>query len=75
MTLGGWFRDYVYIPLGGNRKGTGRWIFNMAVVWVLTGLWHGAYFNFVMWGVMYGVLLAVEKLWLGKKLEKLPSAF
>lgn len=75
MTLGGWFRDYVYIPLGGNRVKTGRWLFNMAVVWLLTGLWHGANWNFAIWGMMYGLLIAVEKLGLGKALDRLPVVF
>ena len=62
MTLGGWFRDYVYIPLGGSRAGRVRLLFNLAVVWTLTGLWHGANWTFVAWGAFYGVLIAVEKL-------------
>ena len=61
MSLGSWFRDYVYIPLGGNRVSRGRWIFNIAVVWMLTGAWHGAAWNFVLWGLMYAVLLLAEK--------------
>ena len=61
ISLSSWFRDYVYIPLGGNRKGTARTIFNIAVVWTLTGLWHGASWNFVAWGAFYGVLLILEK--------------
>ena len=73
MTLGGWFRDYVYIPLGGNRTTKLKWLRNIAVVWILTGAWHGAEWNFVLWGVMFGVLLIIEKLWLGKVLEKLPA--
>ena len=73
MTLGTWFRDYVYIPLGGNRVAFGRWIFNIAVVWFLTGLWHGAAWNFVLWGLMFAVLLVLEKLFLKKWLEKLPA--
>ncbi len=72
MTLGSWFREYVYIPLGGNRKGKGRQIFNMAVVWFLTGFWHGADWNFILWGLFYLVLLMIEKLWLLKKLERVP---
>ncbi len=72
MTLGGWFRDYVYIPLGGNRTTKLKWLRNIAVVWILTGAWHGAEWNFVLWGAMFGVLLIVEKLWLGRALEKLP---
>ncbi len=75
MTLGGWFRDYVYIPLGGNRTTKLKWLRNIAIVWILTGAWHGAEWNFVLWGVMFGVLLIVEKLWLGKVLEKLPAFF
>ena len=70
MTLGGWFRDYVYIPLGGNRVSRGRWVFNIFVVWMLTGLWHGAAWNFVVWGLMFAVLLLLEK-WL--PLNKLPN--
>ncbi len=70
MTLGGWFRDYLYIPLGGNRGGKGRWLLNIAVVWAATGLWHGAAWNFVLWGVLFGVLLILEKLFLLKLLEK-----
>lgn len=73
ITLGRWFRDYVYIPLGGNRVSKGKWIRNVAIVWILTGLWHGAYWNFALWGIIYGVLLVVEKLWLGRVLEKLPA--
>lgn len=61
MTMGGWFRDYVYISLGGNRVSTGRWLVNVMVVWFLTGLWHGAAWNFVVWGLCYGVLLILEK--------------
>ncbi len=74
MTLGAWFRSYVYIPLGGNRKGKGRTVFNLAVVWVLTGIWHGASWNFILWGTLYGVVIIMEKLFLGKLLEKLPNA-
>ncbi|MEG2396648.1 MAG: MBOAT family O-acyltransferase [Oscillospiraceae bacterium] len=70
MTLSGWFRDYVYIPLGGNRVSKSRWLFNILIVWFLTGLWHGASWNFVIWGVMYGVLLVFEKLFMGKFLKK-----
>ena len=73
MTLGTWFRDYVYIPLGGNRVPFGKWIFNIVVVWFLTGLWHGAAWNFVLWGLVFAVLLVLEKLFLKKWLEKLPS--
>lgn len=72
MTLGSWFRDYVYIPLGGNRTSKGKWLRNLAIVWLLTGLWHGASWNFVLWGAFFGVLLIVEKLWLLKPLERSP---
>lgn len=75
MTLGTWFKDYVYIPLGGNRVKLGRWIFNTAVVWALTGLWHGAAWNFVVWGMMFAVLLVAEKFLLNKFLAKIPSFF
>ena len=71
MTLGGWFRDYLYIPLGGNRVSKGRWIFNTAIVWAATGLWHGAAWNFLWWGVYFGVLLVCEKLVWGNWLKKL----
>jgi alginate O-acetyltransferase complex protein AlgI len=75
ISLGTWFREYVYIPLGGNRKGVGRQIVNLGVVWLLTGLWHGASFNFVLWGIYYGVLLVLEKFFWKKWLEKIPSFF
>lgn len=71
MTLGSFFRDYVYIPLGGNRKGRGRQILNLLVVWALTGLWHGASWNFVLWGLYFFVLLAIEKQ-IMPELERLP---
>lgn len=71
MSLGSFFRDYVYIPLGGNRCSRYRWLFNMLVVWLLTGLWHGASWNFVLWGVYYGVLLILEKL-LFSRWQKIP---
>ena len=70
MTLSGWFREYVYIPLGGNRKGKGRQIFNLFIVWLLTGIWHGANWNFICWGLYYFALLMIEKLFLLKHLEK-----
>ncbi|HHX92709.1 MAG TPA: MBOAT family protein [Clostridiales bacterium] len=70
ISLSTWFRDYVYIPLGGNRKGSGRQIVNIAFVWALTGLWHGAAWNFVVWGLYFAFLLIVEKLVLGRVLEK-----
>ena len=72
MSLGSWFRDYVYIPLGGNRVKMGRWVFNVLVVWMLTGLWHGAAWNFVLWGLMFALLLLLEKL--VPALQKLPGA-
>lgn len=72
MTLGGWFRDYVYIPLGGNRVPFFKWVRNVFVVWFLSGLWHGASWNFVIWGVYFGVILALEKLFLAKWLKRLP---
>ncbi len=74
MTLGTWFRDYVYIPLGGNRVSIGKWLRNIAVVWLLTGFWHGAQWNFVIWGVFFGIILILEKLWISKLLSKLPRA-
>ncbi|MFV0401068.1 MAG: MBOAT family O-acyltransferase [Oscillospiraceae bacterium] len=75
MTLGAWFRDYIYIPLGGNRKGVGRQIFNILVVWALTGFWHGASWNFVIWGLYFAVLLAVEKFILFRFWKKVPRFF
>ena len=70
MSLGSWFRDYVYIPLGGSRVSRGRWVCNILAVWMLTGLWHGASWNFVVWGLFFGVLLMLEK-WL--KPDRLPN--
>ena len=70
MSLGTWFRDYVYIPLGGNRKGARRQIINILVVWGLTGFWHGAEWNFLFWGLYFAVLLIVEKNFLLKKLNE-----
>ena len=72
MTLGAWFRDYVYIPLGGNRTGKLRWMGNILLVWCLTGLWHGAGWNFLLWGLFYAILLLGEKLWYGPFLAKMP---
>ena len=72
MTLSSWFRDYVYIPLGGNRVSTLKHIRNILVVWMLTGLWHGASWNFIIWGIYFGVILIIEKYFLNKVLEKLP---
>ena len=73
ISLSTWFRDYVYIPLGGNRKGVARHLRNMLIVWFLTGLWHGAAWNFVLWGLYYGLLLALEKYVWGRRLESLPA--
>ena len=73
MSLSSFFRDYVYIPLGGNRCSTGRQIFNLLVVWALTGFWHGASWNYMLWGIYYFLLLVLEKLLLGKLLKKLPA--
>ena len=75
ISLSTWFRDYVYIPLGGNRVGVWKHIRNILVVWMLTGIWHGASWNFVLWGLYYGVLLLIEKFVLGKYLKKLPGVF
>ena len=71
MSLGSWFRDYIYIPMGGNRVSRGRWIFNILTVWTLTGLWHGAAWNFAVWGLMFAVLLLAEK-WI-PALQRLPG--
>ena len=75
ISLSSWFKEYVYIPLGGNRKGKPRQVFNTMVVWMLTGLWHGASWNFVLWGVYFGVLLIIEKFLLKKILDRLPAVF
>jgi len=72
ISLSTFFRDYVYIPLGGNRVSRGRWVVNLAIVWAITGLWHGASWNFVLWGLYYGALLACEKLFLMAWMEKWP---
>lgn len=73
ISLSTWFKEYVYIPLGGNRKGVKRQILNLLIVWGLTGLWHGAAYNFVLWGLYYGLLLILEKFVLKKFLDKLPA--
>ena len=70
ISLGAWFRDYLYIPLGGNRVGKFRWLFNIAVVWAATGLWHGAAWNFALWGLLFAALLMMEKLWLSGWLKR-----
>lgn len=75
ISLGSFFRDYVYIPLGGNRVSKPRWLFNIMVVWCLTGLWHGASWNYVLWGLYFGLLLIVEKLLLKDRLNKMPAFF
>ena len=73
ISLGSWFRDYIYIPLGGNRVSTAKQVRNIMVVWALTGLWHGASWNFVLWGLYYGLLLLLEKFFLKDHLDKAPS--
>ena len=75
ITLGSWFREYVYIPLGGNRKGIGRQLLNILIVWTLTGIWHGAGWNFLFWGLWFAVFLMLEKLFLKKLLDNLPKIF
>lgn len=75
ISLSTWFREYVYIPLGGNRAGTWRHVRNISAVWLLTGIWHGASWNFVLWGGYYGILLLAEKFILGNCLKKLPAVF
>ena len=73
ITLSLWFRDYIYIPMGGNRVKRGRFVLNLLTVWALTGLWHGASWNFVLWGLYYGGLLLIEKLVIGKRIERVPA--
>lgn len=73
MTLGGWFREYVYIPMGGNRVSKGRFYFNILIVWFLTGFWHGAGWNFIFWGMFFGLLMIIEKTFLLSFLNRLPS--
>ena len=73
MSLSSWFRDYIYIPLGGNRVSKLKWLRNILIVWILTGLWHGAAWNFVLWGLFFGILLIIEKVFLEKYLKKLPK--
>jgi len=73
ISLSSWFREYVYIPLGGNRMGLRRQLLNILIVWTLTGLWHGASWNFVFWGLYYALFLIVEKLGLGRLLERCPK--
>lgn len=73
MSLSSWFKDYIYIPLGGNRVSKTKWIRNILIVWILTGIWHGAAWNFLIWGLYFGIILILEKVFLGKILEKLPQ--
>ena len=73
ISLGTWFREYVYIPLGGNREGSLKQYRNLIIVWLLTGLWHGANWNFILWGLYYGVFLIIEKIFLLKWLENKPK--
>ena len=73
ISLGTWFKDYVYIPLGGSREGTKKLIRNILIVWALTGIWHGASWNFIIWGLYFGIILLIEKLFLKKYIEKLPE--
>lgn len=73
ITLGSWFKSYVYISLGGNRKGLPRTLINLIIVWALTGLWHGSSWNFVIWGLYFGIIIIIERIGFGKLLEKLPS--
>lgn len=75
MSLGGWFREYIYIPLGGNKNGTLIQIRNLFIVWFATGLWHGASINFIVWGLYFGVILLIEKLYLKDLLKRIPSIF
>ena len=75
ITLGTWFKEYVYFPLGGSRGGTLMTVRNMAIVWLLTGIWHGARWNYALWGIYFGVLIICEKLFFGKWLEKIPKFF
>ena len=70
MSLGSWFRDYVYIPLGGNRVSRGKWFRNIFIVWLLTGLWHGAAWTFILWGLFFALFLTAEKLWYGQALAR-----
>lgn len=73
ISLSSWFRDYIYIPLGGNRVNKIKWLRNILIVWLLTGLWHGAAWNFILWGIFFGILLIIEKVFLEKYLKKAPK--
>ena len=75
MSLGSWFRDYVYIPMGGNRVSIPRWLLNTFTVWFLTGFWHGADWTFIIWGLFFAIFLVLEKFWLNKLFEKIPRVF
>lgn len=75
MSLGTWFRDYVYIPMGGNRVSSWRWLFNTLTVWFLTGFWHGADWTFIFWGLYFAAFLVLEKFVLNKFFQKLPRVF
>ena len=72
ISLSSWFRDYIYIPLGGNRVSTIKWVRNILIVWFLTGLWHGAAWNFIVWGIYFGIILIIEKIFLNKISNKVP---
>ena len=73
ISLGSWFREYLYFPLGGSRVSRGRMVFNLLIVWAATGIWHGASWNFLLWGLYWFVWITLEKLWLGKALDKIPG--
>ena len=73
ISLSTWFREYLYIPLGGNRCSKGRWMFNLLIVWAATGIWHGASWNYLLWGLYFFFLLLLEKLFLGRWIKKLPG--
>ncbi len=75
ISLSTWFKDYVYIPLGGNRDGKYKQIRNILIVWLLTGIWHGANWTFLIWGLLFGIILIIEKIFLNKFMEKLPSFY
>ena len=73
ISLSTFFRDYVYIPLGGNRVSKIKWLRNILIIWILTGIWHGAAWNFIIWGLYFGLILIVEKVLIGKYLERMPT--
>ena len=73
ISLGSWFREYLYFPLGGSRVSRGRMVFNLLIVWAATGIWHGASWNFLLWGLYWFVWITLEKLWLGKALDRIPG--